>query len=110
MAEVGMHSQRSVRSKLTHGPPTQRSVSTRTLTQNQLDNAVTMSLSRAIDHDVSTRVRRISTELEFLGEPNLRNAECVNERIEAVRLELEDAQRATRTLLAMVRLSLEELE
>lgn len=69
-----------------------------------------MSLSRAIDHDVTTRVRRISTELEFLGEPNLRTAESVNERIAAMRLELEDAQRSVRTRIAMARLSLEELE
>jgi hypothetical protein len=68
-----------------------------------------MSLSRAVDFEVTTKVRRFNTELEFEADPDGRTAESVNTKIAEMRMELADAQASVRTLLAMARLSLEEL-
>lgn len=69
-----------------------------------------MSLPWSIEFDGNVRSDRIATEYQFLGEPTLPGADAMNNRIAEMRLEIEEAQRSVRTLLALTRLSLLALE
>ncbi len=66
-------------------------------------------ISNMQQHNRTAGEHRFSTELEFLGETRQLNAESLNNRIEEMRVALDDAERSTRTLLALTRLAFLEL-